>query len=125
VNLLLDTHVLVWWLDDAKALSAKARKLIAATNNTVFISAASIWELRIKEALGKVDLPKRFEEVLNSQPFEQLSITASHAHALRSLPPHHRDPIDRMLIAQAQTESLILVTHDEILKDYDVEVVLV
>ena len=125
MNVLLDTHVLLWWLDDSRALSAKARKLIASTDNTVFVSAASVWELRIKEALGKVDLPKQFEEVLNAQPFEQLAISLAHAHAVRSLPPHHRDPFDRLLIAQARTESLTFMTHDDIVKSYDVDFVLV
>ncbi|MBI4817801.1 MAG: type II toxin-antitoxin system VapC family toxin [Deltaproteobacteria bacterium] len=120
MNLLLDTHFLLWWLDDAKALSPKARKLIASTDNLVFISAVSVWELRIKEALGKIELPRKFGAVLDEQPFEHLSITVSHSNSVRSLPAHHRDPFDRMLIAQARVESLTLVTHDEVVQRYDV-----
>ena len=118
MNLLLDTHVLLWWLDDNPTLSAAARSAIADGQNLVFVSAAVIWEIRIKHALGKLAIPRNFRNVLDRQPFETLDITADHAHAVGNLPAHHRDPFDRMLIAQAKTEGLTLVTRDARLKQY-------
>ena len=125
MKVLLDTHVLVWWLMDAKELVAQARDVIGAPTNVVFVSAVSVWELRIKEALGKVKLPSDFAEVLEAQPFEQLAMTVTHAHALRQLPLHHRDPFDRMLITQAKSDGLTLLTHDEVVGEYEVEHLLV
>ncbi len=86
--------------------------------------AVSVWELRIKEALGKVTLPPTFAEILSAQPFEALSVTPAHAHALAALPLHHRDPFDRMLIVQARNEGLTLLTHDEAVSRYEVAHVL-
>jgi PIN domain nuclease of toxin-antitoxin system len=125
VKLLLDTHVLLWWLSDARSLSGKARSLVASAENVVFVSAASIWEIRIKEGLGKVSLPRSFAEVLRAQSFEELSVNHTHAHAVAALPPHHRDPFDRILIAQARVEGLTFVTHDEVVTRYEVEAILV
>lgn len=98
---------------------------MASPEHLVFISAASIWELRIKEAIGKITLPDDFESVVDSEPFEKLSITTRHAHALRALPLHHRDPFDRMLVVQALLDDLTFVTHDAHLKRYDIKVDLV
>lgn len=125
MKLLLDTHVLLWWLDDAKQLGVQARACVADPENLVFVSAASVWEIRIKAALGKLSLPKSFHAVLANQHFERLPITWEHANAVADLPQHHRDPFDRMLIAQAMTESLVLVTHDQIVKQYAVETLFV
>lgn len=122
MNLLLDTHVLLWWLADAPELSAEARAAIGNENNLVLVSAANIWEIRIKQALGKLEIPADFEAVLNAQPFLFLDITVDHAHAVGELPFHHRDPFDRMLIAQAGVERLTLVTHDVQLRDYGIPV---
>ncbi len=123
MNLLLDTHVLLWWMDDHPALSKKARTAIADTGNVVFVSAAAVWEIRIKEALGKLEIPNDFRRVLAKEPFEMLSITIEHAHAIANLPAHHTDPFDRMLVAQARTEGLVLVTRDVHLKKYGVQVI--
>ena len=120
MRVLLDTHILVWWLIDAEELGEKARAVVAAQENMVFISAASIWELRIKEALGKVKLPLDFAEVVQLQPFEKLSVTVAHAHAVKELPLHHRDPFDRILIAQARSDGLTLLTRDQVVAQYDV-----
>lgn len=122
MRLLLDTHVLLWWLVDAPELSERARNLLSAPENLVFISAASVWEVRIKQALGKIELPKNFAEALEEESFEKLGVTVEHAHAISELPLHHRDPFDRILVAQARCDRLTLVTHDEILKKYDVQV---
>ncbi len=122
-RLLLDTHVLLWWLAGDRKLKAHIRALLAAPENLVFVGAATIWELRIKEALKKIDLPSDFEAVLDAESFEQLSVTAAHAHALRGLPLHHRDPFDRMLVAQATLEALTIVSHDDELRAYGVPLV--
>jgi len=120
MNLLLDTHVLLWWLNCDPSLSKKSQAAIADGKNLVFVSAVVVWEIRIKEALGKLEIPRNFKRVLESQPFEMLDITVEHAHAVRDLPVHHRDPFDRMLVAQAKTEGFTLVTHDVRLKKYKV-----
>jgi len=122
MNLLLDTHALLWWLEDNPVLSKKARKAISDWNNIVFVSAAVIWEIRIKQALGKLTIPANFRKVLAQQPFEMLDITIDHADAIKDLPFHHRDLFDRLLVAQAKVEGLTLVTHDLHLKKYRVAI---
>ena len=101
MNLLIDTHVLLWWLDDNPVLLSNAKEAIADGSNMVFVSAVTIWEIKIKHSLGKLEIPANFSEVLEQQAFVMLSITVDHAHLIGELPPHHRDPFDRMLIAQA------------------------
>ena len=123
MNLLLDTHVLLWWLDDHPTLSKKAKAAIADGENLVFVSAVIIWEIRIKQALGKLEIPRNFRRVLDDQPFEILDITVEHAHAAGDLPAHHRDPFDRMLVAQAKVEGLTLVTRDIRLKKYKIPLI--
>ncbi len=123
MNLLLDTHVLLWWLDDDPSLSTRARAAIANGENLAFVSAATVWEICIKEALGKLEIPPDFREVLAAQPLLPLDITAEHAHAVAGLPDHHRDPFDRMLIAQARTERLTVVTHDARFREYGIALV--
>jgi PIN domain nuclease of toxin-antitoxin system len=123
VNLLLDTHILLWWLNDDPALTSEPRRLIGDAENLAFVSAVVIWEIRIKEALGKLTIPNNFREVLEQQPFHSLDVTAEHAHALADLPSHHRDPFDRMLIAQARVERMTLVTRDPRFAAYDVSLV--
>jgi len=120
LRVLLDTHFLLWWLDDAPELGDKAREVISRPENLIFYSAASLWELRIKESTGKIDLPENFATILQSEPFEALGVTVRHTEALRGLPMHHRDPFDRMLIAQAVAEKLTLLTRDEFIPLYDV-----
>jgi len=120
MNLLLDTHILLWWLDDSPSLSKQARNAISDTDNLIILSAAVIWEIRIKQALEKLKIAKNFYEVIKEQGFEMLSITSDHAYAVGELPKHHRDPFDRMLIAQAKFENLTIVTHDAIFKKYQI-----
>jgi len=123
MNLLLDTHVLLWWLDDHPNLSEKARTAIADGKNLVLVSAVVVWEIRIKQALGRLKVPRNFRSALDDQPFDMLDITVEHAHTVGDLPPHHRDPFDRMLVAQAKVEGLTLVTRDIGLKRYKIPII--
>lgn len=120
MRVLLDTHFLLWWLADAPELGERGREVISAPENLIFFSAASLWELRIKEGIGKIELPASFANALSAEAFEPLSVTVKHTEALRGLPLHHRDPFDRMLIAQAQVESMTFLTRDKIVELYDV-----
>jgi len=120
MNLLLDTHVLLWWLDDNPDLSGPARTVITDGNNLVFVSAAVIWEIRIKHALGKLKIPKNFRKVLDRQDFELLDITVEHAYEVGKLPMYHRDPFDRILVAQAKVENMTLVSRDSRIKKYKI-----
>jgi len=123
MNVLLDTHTLLWWLDDNPTLSREACNIISDGKNVVFMSAASIWEIRIKESIGKIDIPLNFKEILEKQPFEVLSITSEHAHAIKELPLIHRDPFDRMLIAQGKIEKLAIITRDSFFSEYNINVI--
>lgn len=123
MNLLLDTHVLLWWLDDNPGLSRRARTVIADGNNLVFVSAGVIWEIQINHALGKLKIPKNFRIVLDQQGFELLDITVEHAYAVGKLPLYHRDPFDRILVAQAKLENMILVSRDKRIKKYKIPLI--
>jgi len=124
VRLLLDTHTLLWWLSDDAGLSASARKLIARANNTVLVSPASAWEIAIKFRLGKLpgaaDLIADFGGYLKQERFESLPITDDHAVRAGLLPEPHRDPFDRMLIAQAQAENIPIISNDAAFDSYKV-----
>lgn len=120
MRLLLDTHVLLWWLGDAR-LSPEATQVIADGRNEVFVSAVSAWEISIKTALGKLDAPGDLSEQLEANAFVPLSIRVSHALVAGALVRHHDDPFDRMLVAQANLERLVLVTRDQRFAAYDVE----
>jgi PIN domain nuclease of toxin-antitoxin system len=122
MRLLLDTHTLIWWLSEPRKIGVKAAAALRSADNAKFVSVVSIWEARLKSSLGKLDLPKNFRSVLDSQPIEQLAVLPDHAHACGELPLYHRDPFDRMLVAQAQVEGLTLVTGDENIQRYDVPI---
>ncbi|MCC7176285.1 MAG: type II toxin-antitoxin system VapC family toxin [Bryobacterales bacterium] len=113
MQLLVDTHLLLWWLADSPSLPAEARTLIADAENTVFVSAVSMWEIWLKESLGKLRLPRGFEDRLAAGPFARLPLTGAQARRVAALPWHHRDPSDRMRVAQVQQENLILLTADD------------
>jgi PIN domain nuclease of toxin-antitoxin system len=121
LRLLLDTHAFLWWLNDDSKLLAEARAAISDDAATVYVSAATIWELSIKARLGKLDLGDT-DPVgeIAANDFLELPISARHALAAGELPRHHDDPFDRMLIAQAQSEDLVLVTHDSKIEPYGV-----
>ena len=112
MTLLLDTDASLWWLDDPQLLSKAARKAIGDGKNTVYVSAAVAWEIAIKRALGKLDAPEDLEAAMTANRFRRLPVTIPHALAVESLPPHHRDPFDRLLIAQARHEGFKLVSRD-------------
>jgi PIN domain nuclease of toxin-antitoxin system len=124
MNLLLDTHILLWWLADPMRLSAASRRAIRDTANKVYVSAAVAWEIAIKRILGKLESPDNLDEVMAQNGFQPLSITIAHAMAVRSLPMHHRDPFDRMLIAQALQEGLQLVSRDSQFSAYGVSLLM-
>jgi PIN domain nuclease of toxin-antitoxin system len=113
LRILLDTLLLLRWLGNTPDLSEPARALISEPENAVFVSAVSLWEIWLKESLGKLRLPADFEVRMADEPFESLPLSAAHTRQVALLPWHHRDPFDRMLVAQARTENLILLTADD------------
>jgi PIN domain nuclease of toxin-antitoxin system len=120
VRLLLDTHVLLWWLTKSRDLGAEARAAIAAEDSFVAVSAAVAWEIGIKRSLKKLEAPGDIRSQLARHDFAPLPITVEHAVHAGDLPPHHGDPFDRMLVAQAQLEALTIVTRDSNIRRYDV-----
>lgn len=121
MRLLLDTHVLLWWLADDRRLSAEHRVLIADASNIVLVSAMTVAEIAIKTSLGKLDAPDDLLQTLESGGFDELAFESRHAEVLRTLPWHHRDPFDRMLIAQAISGRLTVLTADRHFAAYGVE----
>ena len=121
--LLLDTHALIWWLAKNPTLSNTAKDAIANPDNIVFVSAASAWEITIKKSLGKLQAPDDLRQQLEKQRFTPLAIDIDHALAIKQLPHHHKDPFDRILIAQAIHERLTIVSRDRIFKSYDVAII--
>jgi PIN domain nuclease of toxin-antitoxin system len=119
-RLLLDTHVLLWAVNDFDTLSKPVTDAIAASSSQVFVSAASLWELRIKQSIGKLVLPDNFYQELEPAGFSLLGIGLEHIERYGQLPMHHRDPFDRMLIAQAAFEHLTLATRDPAFAAYEV-----
>ena len=121
MRLLLDTDVALWALTDDPRLSQRARALIADPANDVLVSAASVWEIAIKHALGRGDMPISGDQALDwfrQAGYQLLPIAPEHAAAVEHLPDHHRDPFDRMLVAQATAEPLRLLTHDPLVLRY-------
>lgn len=122
MTLLLDTHILLWWLADDPALPAPAGEAIADPDADVVVSAATAWEIAIKKASGRLEAPDDLVDALEANEFDTLTITTDHALAAGALPAHHADPFDRMLIAQALAEGMTVVTVDSRFADYDVDV---
>jgi len=128
MRLLLDTHLALWAITDNPALSAEARRYILAPTNEIFISAASIWEISIKHGLGRGNMPISGSEAADyftQAGYMALDISSHHAAFVESLPTHHADPFDRMLVAQALSEPMRLLTHDKMLAAYSDMVVVV
>ena len=122
VRLLLDTHILLWWLTDGSRIPQESREVIRDGKNQVFISSASAWEIAIKRGLGKLRVPGDLKEQVQTARFEVLNVTIDHALAVSDLPAHHSDPFDRILVAQALVEDLTMVTRDPKIHRYDVAV---
>ena len=118
---LLDTHVLIWWLEGSEKLSSECHEIIRSGENAIYFSAGAIWEMVIKRGLGRLDMPDNLDEVLKGDNIEVLPITAGHALGVGSLPQHHHDPFDRIQIAQARHENLVLVSRDEEIAKYSVK----
>ncbi len=126
MNLLLDTHVFIWFINGDKQLSAAAKKRIENRMNKSFISIASIWEIAIKIRLGKLQLNASFDKVrdkIRDNGFELLPISFEHTALLTILPMHHRDPFDRMIIAQAIIEKMTILSKDGNFKKYRVKLI--
>lgn len=120
MNLLLDTHVLIWPLEHNVAFSGDARDAIIDGKNIVFVSSVSAWEISIKQAMGKLKVPDNLQEEISFHRFTPLNINFEHAKLAGELPKIHKDPFDRMLIAQAIIEKLTLVTRDTLIAQYNV-----
>lgn len=118
---MLDTRILLWWWENSSKLSTELRDLIADSDHEVFVSAVSIVEIAIKRSLGRLVIDDDFAEHIERDGFTELPLTAAHGGRLASLPPIHRDPFDRMLVAQAQVEGATLVTVDHMVQQYDVQ----
>lgn len=126
MNLLLDTHAFMWFINGDKSLPAKVINLIKNIENKCFISIASIWEIAIKFSLGRLDLEGEFNEIsnfLNENDIEIIPITFEHIQTLLRLEYYHRDPFDRIIISQGIYDSLVIVTKDENFKNYNVKLV--
>ncbi len=124
-RLLLDTHVFLWWLVDSPRLAQPTRTFIADGANDVLVSAASIWEMAIKSSIGKLrldKLPVALADLIEFSEFVELPVKAAHAALVRSLPLHHTDPFDRLLVVQAQCEQLTFATADQALGQYEVPI---
>ena len=119
MNLLLDTHVVLWWLTDDPTLSVGIKSALEREPK-VYVSAVTIWEIAIKQAIGKINGPVDLLEQILDKDFQELKISSEHAMAAGRLPMIHRDPFDRMLVAQAQCEDLTLVTRDLNCRSYEV-----
>jgi PIN domain nuclease of toxin-antitoxin system len=127
MKVLIDTHTFLWWNMDDPRLSLHAKEIIADGQNEVYLSAASVWEMVIKTAKGRLILPEPPAQYISSRMslyrFRPLPVQISHAAHVYELPPYHHDPFDRMLIAQSQLESIPLVTTDEDIRRYELETI--
>lgn len=131
MKLLLDTHIALWATLQSRSLPGKSRSLIEDADNDIAVSVATIWEIAIKHALARgrpddIEIPGRTAaEIFIAAGYTILPVTALHAAAIDDLPPLHRDPFDRMLVAQARSEGMHLITHDALLADYPVSAIVV
>lgn len=122
MKLLLDTNALLWALLEMHRLSPRAIEVMEDDANDVFVSVVSVWEIEIKRAKGRLHVPVDIEPSLTAQRFSPLPVTLRHAQAVESLPRHHRDPFDRMLVCQAQLDDLVLITSDRLMQRYPIAV---
>lgn len=122
MNYLLDTHTFLWMLSEPDRLSAEAKKAIRHPHHSVFVSAVTGVEIAIKQRLGKLDAPENLEEEIAPRGLQHLPLRYGHGALMATLPVHHQDPFDRMILAQAISEQLILITHDRKMEPYEVRV---
>ena len=127
MRILLDTHSFLWFIEGSHKLSGKAREIIADFENELLLSVGSLWEITIKTSLGKLELSEPLEELTKNQLKEDeinvLPIELKHLWALKKLPFHHRDPFDRLIVAQGISENLPIISKDSAFSDYDVEII--
>jgi len=124
VRLLLDTHVAIWFFEDVGLLTEEARMAILEPNNVSYLSAVSVWESAVKQSLGRMSLPEELDVGAVRAGFQELPVTWAHGRAAAALPALHRDPFDRMLVAQAAAENLVLLTRDRLVTQYPVATML-
>jgi PIN domain nuclease of toxin-antitoxin system len=122
MKLLLDTHAFLWWLNDDLELGPSARRAIENVDSLVYVSAATAWEIALKRANSKLEAPGEIREWIEESAFSDLPVEVEHAVASADLPWHHKDPFDRLLVAQARIEEMTLVTHDDEIRRYDVAI---
>jgi PIN domain nuclease of toxin-antitoxin system len=123
MKLLLDTHVLIWWLSDARKLSQTEIDIITDSDNLIFVSAATAWEIAVKKMIGKLEAPDDLPAALAVNNFLELPITIEHSQKLYQLPLHHNDPFDRIMVAQAMSEDLTFMTRDTKIALYDIKII--
>jgi PIN domain nuclease of toxin-antitoxin system len=123
LKLLLDTHAALWFLADDKRMSENATRHLTDDSNRILLSAAVVWEIAIKRSLGKLVVTEEYQSLLLGAGVQALPITLDHAAAVERLPAHHRDPFDRMLVAQALGEGAAIVSRDDVLRRYGVTLI--
>ncbi|MBW8049246.1 MAG: type II toxin-antitoxin system VapC family toxin [Cytophagales bacterium] len=124
MRLLLDTHAFIWFVEDDKKLSGKAKEEIENPDNIIILSIASLWEMSIKISIGRLKLKKPYKEVIsyvNEKGIEILSINFEHTLEVSKLEFHHKDPFDRLIISQAKMENMTIVSKDKLFDDYDIK----
>ncbi len=120
MNILLDTHAIIWWLEESQELPEKWSQEFSDLRNSCYVSSASVWEIAIKAELGKISIPKTYLDTLKGQGFIPLPISWNHAQSVLKLAPIHRDPFDRILIAQATEEQMLLASRDGNIQKYQI-----
>jgi PIN domain nuclease of toxin-antitoxin system len=123
MKLLLDTHILIWWLSQERRLSQSEIDLITDSDNFIFVSAATAWEIAVKKMIGKLEAPDDLPAALAINNFLELPITIEHSQNLYRLPLHHNDPFDRIMVAQAMSEDLTFMTRDPKIALYDIKII--
>ncbi|WP_341760855.1 MULTISPECIES: type II toxin-antitoxin system VapC family toxin [unclassified Candidatus Tisiphia] len=124
MSYLLDTHTLLWWLEDNPTLTVESRKIISNPNNLIFVSSVNSWEITIKKALGKLEAPNNLEQVILESGFDPLPININHTIFVEKLENYHDDPFDRLLISQAIIEGLTIITRDNKITQYSVPIII-
>ena len=123
MKLLLDTHIILWWLTQDRKLSQTETAIITDPDNLVFVSAATAWEIAVKKMIGKLEAPDDLPAALAANDFLELPITIEHTQKIYLVPLHHHDPFDRMMVAQAISEDLTLMTRDPKIALYDIRII--